>query len=148
MIGGMQLRCQSCGTDLWDVERYVRAGGVVACERCLRTMTDALAATSLYDEAEVQLRKEIQLNPQTALPYIRLASIELTQHQSADAIGIRQCIARGDGRRHRHPQDHRALYLQMVEQRFGTITRAHVAEMSKHRLRRLLLEEASPARVA
>ena len=53
MIGGSQLRCQSCGTDLWDVERYVRAGGVVACGRCLRTMSDALAATDAQGPIDV-----------------------------------------------------------------------------------------------
>jgi hypothetical protein len=47
---------------------------------------------------------------------------------------------------HRYFENKR--YLQMVEQRFGIITRAHVADMSKHRLRRRLLEDAEPLRVA
>ena len=47
---------------------------------------DALAATSMYDEAQAQLREETQLNPDSALPYIRLASIALQQHQSASAL--------------------------------------------------------------
>lgn len=36
----------SCGIDLWDVERYVRAGGVVACERCVDVMAQSLAAAA------------------------------------------------------------------------------------------------------
>ncbi|HWZ81033.1 MAG TPA: tetratricopeptide repeat protein [Terriglobales bacterium] len=47
---------------------------------------DALAATSLYDEAQTQLREETRLNPQSALAYLRLASIALMRHQSADAL--------------------------------------------------------------
>jgi tetratricopeptide (TPR) repeat protein len=47
---------------------------------------DALAATSLYDEAQLRLREETGINPKSALPYIRLASIELTQHQTANAL--------------------------------------------------------------
>lgn len=47
---------------------------------------DALAATSMYDEAQVQLRKETRLNPESVLPYIRLASIALLQHDSASAL--------------------------------------------------------------
>lgn len=47
---------------------------------------DALAATSMYDEAQVQLREETRLNPDNALSYIRLASIELQQHHSANAL--------------------------------------------------------------
>ena len=47
---------------------------------------DALAATSMYDEAESQLRAEIDLNPNSVLPYLRLASIDLQRHQSAPAL--------------------------------------------------------------
>ena len=47
---------------------------------------DALAATSMYDEAESQLQEEIRLNPNNALPYIRLASIDLQRHQSGSAL--------------------------------------------------------------
>jgi len=47
---------------------------------------DALAATSMYDEAQVQLRKETRLNPKSALPYIRLASIALQLHHSGSAL--------------------------------------------------------------
>jgi tetratricopeptide (TPR) repeat protein len=47
---------------------------------------DALAATSMYDEARVQLREEVKLNPVSVLAYLRLASIELQQHQSARAL--------------------------------------------------------------
>jgi len=47
---------------------------------------DALAATSMYDEAEIQLREEVKLDPNSALPYLRLASISLQRHQSANAL--------------------------------------------------------------
>ncbi len=47
---------------------------------------DALAATSMYEEAQVQLREESRLNPDTPLPYMRLASIALQQHHSARAL--------------------------------------------------------------
>jgi tetratricopeptide (TPR) repeat protein len=47
---------------------------------------DALAGTSMYDEAQIQLREEIKLNPTSALPYLRLASIALILHQTANAL--------------------------------------------------------------
>src|SRR5262249_56172882 len=39
-------------------------------------------------------------------------------------------------------------YLEMVEGRFGTVTRRHVAEMSSHRLARRLLEDTVPLSAA
>src|SRR5258708_2208881 len=47
---------------------------------------DALAATSMYDEAQIQLREETRLNGASALPYLRLASIELLLRQTAGAL--------------------------------------------------------------
>jgi tetratricopeptide (TPR) repeat protein len=47
---------------------------------------DALASTSMYDEALTQLREEARLNPASVLPYLRLASIELLLHQNASAL--------------------------------------------------------------
>jgi tetratricopeptide (TPR) repeat protein len=47
---------------------------------------DALASTSMYDEARTQLREETRLNPASVLPYLRLASIELLLHQNASAL--------------------------------------------------------------
>jgi tetratricopeptide (TPR) repeat protein len=47
---------------------------------------DALASTSMYAEAQTQLREETRLNPASVLPYLRLASIELLLHQSASAL--------------------------------------------------------------
>ena len=41
-----------------------------------------------------------------------------------------------------------ARYLDMVERVFGPATRGHVAEMSEHRLRRRLLEQAEPLSAA
>jgi tetratricopeptide (TPR) repeat protein len=55
---------------------------------------DALAGTSMYDEAQVQLREETRLNPASALPYLRLASIALLLHQSASALAdSKQAVA-------------------------------------------------------
>jgi len=47
---------------------------------------DALASTSMYDEARTQLREETRLNPASVLPYLRLSSIELLLHQNASAL--------------------------------------------------------------
>lgn len=47
---------------------------------------DALAATSMYDEAQSQLRDETKLNPASVLPYLRLASIGLQRRQSAESL--------------------------------------------------------------
>jgi tetratricopeptide (TPR) repeat protein len=47
---------------------------------------DALASTSMYDEARTQLREETKLNPASFLPYLRLASIDLLLHQNASAL--------------------------------------------------------------
>jgi tetratricopeptide (TPR) repeat protein len=47
---------------------------------------DALAATSMYDESLTQLREEVKLNPASVLAYLRQASIDLIQHQSASAL--------------------------------------------------------------
>jgi predicted Zn-dependent protease len=47
---------------------------------------DALAATSMYDEAQVQLQEETRLNPGSVLPYLRLASIALLQHDFDGAL--------------------------------------------------------------
>lgn len=55
---------------------------------------DALAATSMYDEAQIQLREETRLNPASALAYLRLASIALLVHQSASALAdSKQAVA-------------------------------------------------------
>ena len=55
---------------------------------------DALAGTSMYDEAQIQLREETRLNPAGALPYLRLASIALLLHQSASALAdSKQAVA-------------------------------------------------------
>jgi tetratricopeptide (TPR) repeat protein len=47
---------------------------------------DALASISRYDAAQLQLQQEIRLNPGNELAYIRLASIALVLHQSANAL--------------------------------------------------------------
>ncbi|PYX89338.1 MAG: hypothetical protein DMG68_05390, partial [Acidobacteria bacterium] len=50
----------------------------------------ALERFSRYDEAEAQLRQEIQLDPNRALPYMRLAAISLKLHQSKEALTTAQ----------------------------------------------------------
>ena len=37
MFGGSggPFVCMACGTDLWDVPRYLRAGGVTICPACV-----------------------------------------------------------------------------------------------------------------
>ncbi len=47
---------------------------------------NALIALSQYDEAQEQMRGEIEISPDSPLPYIRLASIALRQHRPADAL--------------------------------------------------------------
>ena len=47
---------------------------------------DALAATSMFEEAQTQLREEVKINPNNTLPYLRLASVCLSLHESADAL--------------------------------------------------------------
>ena len=46
----------------------------------------ALESLSQYDEAKTQMQTEAKLSPQSALPWIRIASISLKQHQPADAL--------------------------------------------------------------
>jgi tetratricopeptide (TPR) repeat protein len=50
----------------------------------------ALAALSQYDDAEFQLRQEISIAPNSELPYVRMASIELKMHRPADALSFAQ----------------------------------------------------------
>jgi tetratricopeptide (TPR) repeat protein len=47
---------------------------------------DALASTSMYDEAQIQLRAESRLNAESILPYMRLAAVALQLHQPGDAV--------------------------------------------------------------
>ena len=46
----------------------------------------ALASLSQYDEAEAQLRDEIRISPDSALPYIRIAFIDLKTDRPTDAL--------------------------------------------------------------
>jgi tetratricopeptide (TPR) repeat protein len=50
----------------------------------------ALAALSQYDEAETQLRTELQISPESELPYISLASLALKQYRPAEALASAQ----------------------------------------------------------
>jgi tetratricopeptide (TPR) repeat protein len=46
----------------------------------------ALLAVSEFDEASAQMKAEMSISPASELPYIRLASIALRQHNFTDAI--------------------------------------------------------------
>jgi predicted Zn-dependent protease len=50
----------------------------------------ALNSLSQYDEAKTQMRAEIQISPQSALPWTRLASIALRQHLAGEALLVAQ----------------------------------------------------------
>jgi tetratricopeptide (TPR) repeat protein len=53
----------------------------------------ALAALSQFDEAEVQLRAELQISPRSELPYVSLASVALKRHRPAEALASAQRAA-------------------------------------------------------
>jgi anaerobic magnesium-protoporphyrin IX monomethyl ester cyclase len=67
-----------------------------------------------------------------------------SQPLPTDHIPAAEVLRFRDNAFHRYFENPR--YLQMVAQRFGTTTGAHVAEMSRHRLRRRLLEPAGTSR--
>lgn len=48
----------------------------------------ALDFNSRYDDAQVQLREETRVTPNSALPYMRLAAIALKTHRPADALPL------------------------------------------------------------
>jgi len=50
----------------------------------------ALAALSLFDEAEAQLRAELRISPQSELPYVTLASLQLKRYRPAEALASAQ----------------------------------------------------------
>jgi predicted Zn-dependent protease len=50
----------------------------------------ALAALSQFDEAEIQLRAELQISPQSELPYVSLASVALKRYRPAEALSAAQ----------------------------------------------------------
>jgi tetratricopeptide (TPR) repeat protein len=50
----------------------------------------ALVALSEFDEAEIQLRAELQVSPRSELPYISLASVALKRHRPAEALAYAQ----------------------------------------------------------
>lgn len=51
---------------------------------------DALDSLSQFDDAKAQMRAELKLSPQSALPWIHLASIDVRQHLPADALKAAQ----------------------------------------------------------
>ena len=50
----------------------------------------ALAAFSQFDEAETQLRAELQISPGSELPYLSLASVALKRYRPAEALASAQ----------------------------------------------------------
>jgi tetratricopeptide (TPR) repeat protein len=50
----------------------------------------ALAALSQFDEAEIQLRAELKISPESELAYISLASVALKQYRPAEALASAQ----------------------------------------------------------
>jgi tetratricopeptide (TPR) repeat protein len=50
----------------------------------------ALAALSQYDEADIQLRIELQISPGSELPYVSLASLALKRYRLAEALASAQ----------------------------------------------------------
>jgi predicted Zn-dependent protease len=50
----------------------------------------ALASLSQYDEAEAQLREEMRISPNSALPLIRLAFVDLKTQRPGDALTAAQ----------------------------------------------------------
>ena len=46
----------------------------------------ALAALSQFDEAEMQLRAELKISPESELPYVSLASVALKRYRPAEAL--------------------------------------------------------------
>jgi tetratricopeptide (TPR) repeat protein len=50
----------------------------------------ALAALSQFDEAEIALRAELQISPESELPYVSLASVALRRYRPAEALASAQ----------------------------------------------------------
>jgi tetratricopeptide (TPR) repeat protein len=50
----------------------------------------ALAALSKFDEAEIQLRAELKISPESELPYVSLASVALKRYRPAEALSAAQ----------------------------------------------------------
>lgn len=51
---------------------------------------DALGSLSQYDQAREQMKSELRLSPKSPLPWIQIASIDVRQHQPADAVQAAQ----------------------------------------------------------
>lgn len=51
---------------------------------------EALDSLSQYDEAKAQMQAELKISPQSALPWIQLASIDVRQHLPVDALQAAQ----------------------------------------------------------
>ena len=51
---------------------------------------DALDSLSHYDEAKAEMQAEVKVSPQSALPWIRIASIDVRQHLPEEALKAAQ----------------------------------------------------------
>ena len=58
--GNGAFSCMACGTDLWDVARHLRAGGVIVCDRCVGVMSDALADGPESGQIDVLIPPRVQ----------------------------------------------------------------------------------------
>lgn len=47
--------CMMCGTDLWDVGRYVSTGNLVLCQSCVDILKRAMDNAEAHGEAEVKV---------------------------------------------------------------------------------------------
>jgi predicted Zn-dependent protease len=73
----------------------------------------SLANISEFDRAQVQLRDEIGINPDSPLPYIRLASVLLMVDQSESALQVaKMAVQLGPN----SPDSHYVLGRAMLEQ--------------------------------
>lgn len=86
---------------------------------------DALASLSHYDEAKEQMMAETKLSPRSALPWIRIASIDVRQHQPTEALKAAQiAVTLSPGSAEAHYQLGRA-YLE------GNDTTKAIAELER-----------------
>jgi len=88
----------------------------------------ALEALSEYDEAEVQMREELRISPQSALPHIGLASIALRRHRPADGLSSAQ---RAVELAPQSPEAHYVLGRIYLEQELGALAVSELETASR-----------------
>jgi hypothetical protein len=75
--------CMVCGADLWGVERYVSAGMIRVCARCVDTLKQAMDETERLGEIEVVLPQRSTDQRQTTkqAPRSRRCSVKPLAHE-------------------------------------------------------------------